>query len=77
MLRFRLLLLLRGKGFSIARRFSVNDFTLRTHTCGELRVGHESSFILFYFSKPGFALSPEFLSKHIGYLYFRVSFPLI
>ncbi|VDN07601.1 unnamed protein product [Thelazia callipaeda] len=23
------------------RRFSVNDFTLRTHTCGELRIGHE------------------------------------
>lgn len=48
MLRFQLLLFLREKTFFIARRLSVNDFTLRTHTCGELRIGHESLFIPFF-----------------------------
>ncbi|VDK81155.1 unnamed protein product [Litomosoides sigmodontis] len=48
MLRFRLLLLLHDKSFSISRRFSVNDFTLRTHTCGELRVGHENQKVTLY-----------------------------
>ncbi|KAL3984860.1 tRNA synthetases class II (D K and N) family protein [Acanthocheilonema viteae] len=48
MLRFQLFILFREKTFSIARRFSVNDFTLRTHTCGELRVGHESQKVILY-----------------------------
>ncbi|CAG9531187.1 unnamed protein product [Cercopithifilaria johnstoni] len=48
MLRFQLLLLLRDNAFSIARRLTVNDFTLRTHTCGELRVGHESQKVTLY-----------------------------
>lgn len=41
MLRRELLLLCRCKPRYAARRWCVNDFTLRTHTCGELRIGHE------------------------------------
>ncbi|VDK66711.1 unnamed protein product [Onchocerca ochengi] len=48
MLRFQLLLLLRDRVFFTARRRSVNDFTLRTHTCGELRIGHESQKVTLY-----------------------------
>uniref|UniRef100_A0A1I8EQU0 AA_TRNA_LIGASE_II domain-containing protein n=1 Tax=Wuchereria bancrofti TaxID=6293 RepID=A0A1I8EQU0_WUCBA len=42
------LLSLRDRAFFTARRWSVNDFTLRTHTCGELRVGHENQKVTLY-----------------------------
>ncbi|KAK6108040.1 tRNA synthetases class II (D K and N) family protein [Brugia pahangi] len=46
--RLQLFLLLRDRAFFTARRWSVNDFTLRTHTCGELRVGHENQKVTLY-----------------------------
>uniref|UniRef100_A0A915PQL4 Aminoacyl-transfer RNA synthetases class-II family profile domain-containing protein n=1 Tax=Setaria digitata TaxID=48799 RepID=A0A915PQL4_9BILA len=42
MLRIQPFLLLHKKPFLNPRRWSVNDFTLRSHTCGELRIGHEN-----------------------------------
>nr|CRZ23185.1 Bm15491 [Brugia malayi] len=48
MLRLQLFLLLRDRAFFTTRRWSVNDFTLRTHTCGELRVGHENQKVTLY-----------------------------